>query len=88
MQHYVIMFVSDLRQVVSFLRVLRFLSPTKLTVHDIIPILLKVALNTINPNLQMNCPLKTFMTINFKADSYITIKMNLASKTMLPEVAV
>jgi hypothetical protein len=30
-QHYVIKFVSDLRQVSGFLRVLRFLSPIKLT---------------------------------------------------------
>jgi len=30
-QHYVIMFVSDLRQVGDFLRVLRFPPPTKLT---------------------------------------------------------
>ena len=42
-QHYVIKFVSDLRQVGGFLR---FPPSIKLT-HDIIKILLKVALNTI-----------------------------------------
>ena len=43
-QHYVIKFVSDLRQVGGFLR---FPPPIKLT--DITEILLKVALNTIKP---------------------------------------
>jgi hypothetical protein len=45
--HYVKTFVSDLRQVGGFLRVLRFPPPIKLTVRDIAEILLKVALNTI-----------------------------------------
>jgi hypothetical protein len=49
MQHYVIKFVSDLRQVICFLQVLRFPPPIKLT-HDIPEILLKVALNAINLN--------------------------------------
>ena len=44
-QHNVIKFVSDLRQVGDFLRVLRFPSPKKLTATEI---LLKVVLNTIN----------------------------------------
>jgi hypothetical protein len=43
-QHYVIKFVSDLRQVGGFLRILRFPSQIKLTTTEI---LLKVALNTI-----------------------------------------
>jgi hypothetical protein len=47
-QHYVIKFVSDLRQVGGFLRVLRFPPPIKIDRHDITEILLKVALNTIN----------------------------------------
>ena len=47
-QHYVIKFVSDLRQVSGFLRVLRFPPPIKHDRHDIAEILLKVALNTIN----------------------------------------
>jgi hypothetical protein len=48
MQHYVIKFVCDLRQVDGFLRVLRFSPPIKLDCHDITEILVKVALNTIN----------------------------------------
>jgi hypothetical protein len=46
---YVIKFVSDLRQVGGFLRVLRFPPPIKLTRHDIAEIVLRVALNTIKP---------------------------------------
>ena len=46
--HYVIKFVSDLRQVYDFLWVLRFPPPMKLTANDIDEILLKVALNS-NP---------------------------------------
>jgi hypothetical protein len=49
MQHYVIKFVSDLRQVGGFMRVLRFPPPIKLTatIYNLAEILLKVALNTI-----------------------------------------
>jgi hypothetical protein len=48
-KHYVIKFVSDLRQVGGFLRVLRF--PPKKTDHQYITeILLKVTINTIKPN--------------------------------------
>jgi hypothetical protein len=47
-QHYVIKFVSDLRQVGGFLR---FPPPIKTYLHDITEILLNlVALNTIKPN--------------------------------------
>jgi hypothetical protein len=46
-QHYVISFVSDLRQVSGFLRVLGFPHTNKTDRHDIAEILLKVALNTI-----------------------------------------
>ena len=46
-QHYVIEFVSDLRQVRGFLRVLRFPPTNKIDRHDIAEIVLKVALNTI-----------------------------------------
>ena len=46
-QHYVIKFVSDLRQVSGFLQVLRFPPPIKTDCHDIAEILLKVALNII-----------------------------------------
>ena len=48
-QHYVIKFVSDLRQVGGFLRVLQFPPPIETDSHDITEILLKVALNTTNP---------------------------------------
>jgi hypothetical protein len=44
-QHYVIKFVSDLRQVSDFLRVLRFPQQIRIVRHDITEILLKVALN-------------------------------------------
>jgi hypothetical protein len=47
-QHYVIEFVSDLREVSGFLRALRFSSTNKTDRHDITEILLKVALSTIN----------------------------------------
>ena len=48
-QHYVIHFVIDLRQVDGFLRIRRFPPPIKLhNCHDITEMLLKVALNTIN----------------------------------------
>jgi hypothetical protein len=46
-EHYVIRFVSVLRQVGGVLRFLRFPPPIKLTGHDTTEILLKVALNTI-----------------------------------------
>ena len=47
-QHYVIKFVSDLRQISGFLRVLQFPPPIKLIAKiDITEILLKVALNII-----------------------------------------
>ena len=49
-QHYVIKFASDLRQVGGFLRVLRFPLPCSKTDHDITEILLKVALKHQNPN--------------------------------------
>ena len=47
-QHYVMRFVSDFRQVGVFIRVLRFPPPTKTDRHDITEILLKVALNIID----------------------------------------
>jgi len=47
-QHYVIKFVSYLRQVGGYLRVLRFPPLKKTDRHDITEILLKVALNIIN----------------------------------------
>ena len=47
-QHYVIKFVSDLRQVGGFLWVLLLSSTNEIDRHDTNEILLKVALNTIN----------------------------------------
>ena len=49
--HYVIKFVSDLRQFSGFLQVLWFPSTYKTDCHDITEILLKVALNTITLTL-------------------------------------
>ena len=46
-QHHVIKFVSDLRQLGGFLRALRFPPPIKLIGNDKTEILLKVTLNTI-----------------------------------------
>jgi len=51
-QHFGIKFVSDLRQVDGFLRVLPVSSPNKTYHHDIPVILLKVALNTIKSTNQ------------------------------------
>ena len=48
-QHYVIKFVSTMRQVGGFLWVLRFTPPNETDHHNITEILLKVALNTIKP---------------------------------------
>ena len=49
-QHYVIKLVSDLPLVGGFSLVFRFPPQIQLTRHDIAEIVLKVALNTINPN--------------------------------------
>ena len=55
-QHYMIKFVSDLRQVGGFLWVLRFHPLSKTDRHDITEILLKVVLNTIiQTKLINNC---------------------------------
>jgi hypothetical protein len=52
-QHYVIKFVSDLRQVCRFLQVLQFPLQIKLTATYLSEILLKVALNTITLTLTL-----------------------------------
>jgi len=54
-QRYVIKFVSDLRQVGGFLRVLWVSSTNKTERHDITEILLKVALNTITLYTLLPC---------------------------------
>ena len=48
MQHYVIKFVSDLRQLGVFLRVLRVFSTNKTDRHDIAEIVFKLVLNTVH----------------------------------------
>jgi hypothetical protein len=75
-----IKFVSDLRQVIGFLHVLRFPPPNKTDRHDIAEILFKVALNTIIKNQtstksskgdnQMSY-LNLFQTFNFSGDRYL-----------------
>jgi hypothetical protein len=52
-QHYVIEFVSDLRQVCCFLQVLQFSLQIKLTATYLTKILLQVALNTITITLTL-----------------------------------
>ena len=54
-QHYVIKFVSDLRQVDSFLIDTPVSSTNKTDLHDIAEILLKVALNTITLTPYTSC---------------------------------
>ncbi len=54
-QHYVMKFVSDLRQVGGFLRVLWFPPPIKLTDMTLLKRLLKVTLSTINLNQPRIC---------------------------------
>ena len=75
-QHYVIKFVSELRQVGGFLRVLRFSSTNKTDRHDITEILLKMAWNTIKPKpikLSYHCKIDKQIRINtyFKMLKYI-----------------
>jgi hypothetical protein len=53
-QHYVIKFVSDLRQVGGFFPGTPFSSTNKTDRHDITEISLKVAFNTITPNPSIN----------------------------------
>jgi hypothetical protein len=52
-QHYVVEFVSDLRQVCCFLQVLQILLQIKLTATYLTEILLKVVLNTITLTLAL-----------------------------------
>ena len=71
-QHYVIKFVSDLRQVGGSFRILRFPPPlhNKTDRHDIAEILLKVALNTIKQTNKHTC-------ICILNSSYIQCERNL-----------
>ena len=56
-QHYVIKFVGDLRQVNGFLPVLQFSSTKKTDCHNMTEILLKAVLNTINQTIYWNLDL-------------------------------
>jgi hypothetical protein len=70
-QNYVIKIVSDLRQVGGFLRVLQFPPPIKLTEsHNIIEILLKVALNTITLIKQIII-LTTVLVLSYNSKSFV-----------------
>ena len=70
-QHCVIKFVNDLRQVDGFLRVLRFPPPMKLTAMDITEIFLKVALNTITLTLFLHLPVSTSTNVQWQIFSKI-----------------
>jgi hypothetical protein len=69
-QHYVIKFVSDLRQVGGFLRVLLISFTKKTDHHEIAQILLKVALNTITHTLFLSdvCNFTSGVIVRFKCD--------------------
>ena len=69
-QHYVVKFVSDLRQVGGFLSVLQFPPPIK-QLHNIAEILLKVALATITPNPKQSC-----LDIYFLLNSHFLLMLN------------
>ena len=71
-QLYVIKFVSDLRQVGGFLKVVRFPSQIKLTatIINITETLLKVALNTLTLYLTI---LECCVKVNFKSQKRKTI---------------
>ena len=84
-QHYVINFVSDLLQVSSFLRVLRFPPPIKKTDrHDITEILLKVALNTktiTKPYLTWKC--SNFCIIENFSEYWIEVRFMMCYVTFI-----
>ena len=78
-QHYVIKFVSDLRQVGGFLRVLRFHFINKTDSHYITEILLKVALNTVKNvglfliDIGINCVAHCLLCYCFKFSKVIVL---------------
>ena len=78
MQHYVIKFVSDLRQVGCFLQVLLFPPPIKLAAPLITEILLKVALRTIKPTDQLKQSHKTNLILfSYKVRDLISMRLKL-----------
>ena len=72
-QHYVIKFVIDLRQVGGFLRVLPVSSTNKTDRHDITEILLKVMLNT---NKQTNKQTNTLIIYYYPSRKYFPVLFN------------
>jgi len=85
-QHYVTKFVSDLRQVGGFLRVLRVSSTINTDNHDITKILLKVVLNTMN--LTLSSTYKgggTLLPLSYgKLYSYLSMKsLSITIKVLL-----
>jgi len=80
MQHYVIKFVSDLRQVGGFLRILRFPPPIKLIEK------LKVVLNTITRTLTpklYKCVFLLLLCFSQNLGSTYYIFRNLVKKTII-----
>ena len=79
-QHYVIKFVSDLRQVCGFLRVLLFPPPIKFDCHDLTELMLKVALSTLTfihvklLNVICSCELKFVVIFIFTINTDICKK--------------
>jgi hypothetical protein len=74
-QHYVIKFVNDLRQVGGILREVRIPPPIKLTTTTIVEILLKVALNIIALSLSLSLSLSSSDTLKIeKSESQISYK--------------
>ena len=71
-QHYVIKFVSDLRQVCGFSPGTQVSSTTKIRRHDIAEILLKVAQNTYNSILIQNDYGRQiyYFNVNIRADIF------------------
>ena len=72
-QHYVIKFVNDLRQVGGILREVRIPPPIKLTTTTIVEILLKVALNIIALSLSLSLSSSDTLKIE-KSESQISYK--------------
>ena len=82
-QHYVIKFVSDLRQVCGFLLLLRFPPPIKTDCHNITEILLKVASNTMTLTEMYLCEFSQIICIT---KMYIYIPVCLAERKCEPGV--
>ena len=77
-QHYVIKFVSDLRQVDSFAPGVPVFSSNKTDRHDVTEILLKVALNTITLTPILSCEYLYFSILLYILGSFLAM-VNLRS---------